>query len=168
MSLILIFLNLLIGHATPVVAHEFHVSKCQIEYADSESSLQISMHIFIDDLEEALRQRGKDQLFLCTEKESEQAEQYLEEYLSDRFSILVNKQKRELEFVGKEISDDLAAVWCYLEIRDVNELKSLKISHKLLLEVFDDQKNVVSVKGPSNKKGFFLFQNGDTSGEVDF
>ena len=158
----------LVGFNVPFSAHEFHVSKCQIEYNAGENSLQISLHIFIDDLEEALRQRGKDGLFLCTEREAKEAVTYLVEYLNDRLNIEVDKKKVKPEFVGKEISEDLAAVWCYLEVKQVNELSSISVSNKLLLEVFEDQKNIVSIKGPGNKKGFFLFQNGDDSGSIKF
>lgn len=148
--------------------HEFHVSKCQMTYAEKENSLQISLHMFIDDLEEALRQRGKDQLFLCTEKEAKGADQVLANYLADRLNIEVNKEKVNFDFIGKEISEDLVAVWCYVEVKGVIDLKSLGVQNKLLLETFEDQKNIVSIKGPEGKKGFFLLQNGDDSDEVTF
>ena len=150
------------------IDHEFHVSKCQITYAEKENSLHISLHVFIDDLEEALRQRGKDKLFLCTEKEAEDADQYIAAYLTDRLNIEVNQEEVSFDFIGKEVSEDLAAVWCYLEVTGVSELKSLKVQNKLLLETFEDQKNIISIKGPGGKKGFFLLQNGDDTDEVVF
>lgn len=157
MKTLLVALSLLLSGTS---LHEFHVSKCQIEYVETEQSLQISMHIFIDDLEEALRQRGKDQLFICTKREAKEAEQYLIDYLRNRISIKVNEQKVDFNFVGKEISDGLAAVWCYLEVKGIDQLSQLEISNKLLQEVFEDQKNLMSIIGPNGKKGYALFQKG--------
>jgi len=148
--------------------HEFHVSKCQIEYVKAEQSLQISMHIFIDDLEEALRQRGKDQLFICTEREAKEAEQYMIDYIDDRVQLKVNGQAMDFHFLGKEISDDLAAVWCFIEIKGVEPFSSLEVSNKLLQEVFDDKKNIIRIKGPKNKKSYLLFQKGDDFELLEF
>ena len=158
MKTLLVALSLLLSGTS---LHEFHVSKCQIEYVGAEQSLQMSMHIFIDDLEEALRQRGKDQLYICTEKEAAEAETYLIDYLKNRILIKANGQKVDFNFVGKEISDDLAAVWCYLEVKGIEQLTELEVGNKLLQEVFDDQKNLISIIGPDGKKGYALFQKGD-------
>ena len=149
-------------------AHEFHISKCQIDYAEAEQSLQLTMHIFIDDLEEALRQRGKDQLFICTKKEAEDTDQYIIDYLQDKIQMKVNGELQSLRFVGKEISDDLAAVWCYFEVPGIQQLSNLEISNKLLQEVFEDQKNIVSIIGPKKKKAYFLFNRGDAAESVNF
>ena len=61
--------------------HKFYVSKMLIEYNNDEQTIQVSTHIFIDDLEEALRQDGADDLFLCTAMEAENAEKALGSYL---------------------------------------------------------------------------------------
>jgi len=148
--------------------HEFHISKCNIDLSEKEQTLQITLHIFIDDLEEALRQLGKDKLFICTEKEHEEAEKYILNYLNQSFTIEVNDKEVEYEFLGKEISQDLAATWMYLEVQDVQSLESLKVKYDLLTEVFDDQKNIIQIKGPNKQKGFFLFEKGKTEDSVKF
>ena len=60
------------------LAHTFHVSKTMVEYSEKEKSLQISVHLFIDDLEESLKNEGHTKVFVCTERESAQAEKYIE------------------------------------------------------------------------------------------
>jgi len=104
----LLFVNLLI----PGELHEFHLSKCQIDYVQEEQSLQISLHLFIDDLEETLRNGGQDDLFICTDKEAPEAEQYIVDYLRDHFKIKVDQQAVSFSFLGKEVSEDLIGVWC--------------------------------------------------------
>ncbi|MCB9286713.1 MAG: hypothetical protein H6560_05290 [Lewinellaceae bacterium] len=148
--------------------HDFHVSKCLVEYNESEQALQMSLHLFIDDLEEALRRQGADKLFICTGKEDPQAEKYIYEYLQKHFAFKANGREVNYTFIGKEVSEDLAAVWCYLEITGISNLKTLQVSNSLLMDAFDDQKNLVSIAGPGKTQGLLLFQKGDTVKEAKF
>lgn len=148
--------------------HDFHISKVLVEYNEPEKALQVSMHLFIDDLEEALRVRGKDSLFICTSNEAPNAEQYMAEYIKKNFELYVDGEKQEYSFLGKEIADDMAGVWCYLEALNVNAIKELKIKNSLLLELFDDQKNIVSVIGPQRKKGVLLLERNAHTSSIDY
>jgi len=155
----------------PIVpAHDFHISKCQIEYSVETEALQITLHLYLDDLEEALKQQGADKMFLCTDKEHEKAEKYLFRYLQQQFKLIVNEagENAEFEFVGKEQSEDLQAVWCYLEVTNVSSFSSLEVTNSLLMEIFDDQKNIVQVMAPGKKQGYFLFQKGQENDKVTF
>ena len=148
--------------------HEFHISKCQIEYNEEAQALQISLHLFIDDLEEALRQHGADKLYICTEKESEKAESYIYKYLQQKLQIDLEGQAIHYGFLGKEISEDLAAVWCYLEVENITAFAKMRIKNNLLMEVFDDQKNIISVLGPKQKKSYFLFDQANNEETLEF
>ncbi len=149
-------------------AHEYHNSKCQIEYSEPDKALQITLYIFIDDLEDALRERGADKLFIATEREHKKAEKHIYAYLQDKLELNVNEQKVDFTFIGKEPSEDLQAIWCYLEVPDMKEINELFVSNSILMEVFDDQKNIVSVVGPNNKRGYFLFEVGKSSESIRF
>jgi hypothetical protein len=166
----ILILNILlsIGGTNLNVDHEFHVSKCLVEFNEAEQALQMSMHIFLDDLEEALRRKGADDLFICTKMESEDAEKLMSQYVADNFILEVNGKVLEYEFLGKEPSEDLQGVWCYLEILNVTSVKDLKVTNNILLEVYDDQKNVVSIIGPDRRKGMMLLQRGQSSEQVSF
>ncbi len=164
----LFILNILIGLLSPSVVHKFHVSKCLVEFNESEQALQISMHLFTDDLELALSQQGADSLFICTRMEKPDAERYMAEYIQKNFLLEVNGEPVEYEFLGKEPSEDLLGVWCYLEILDVKTVEELKITNNILLEVYDDQKNVISIIGPNRRKGMMLLQRGQSTEEVTF
>ena len=148
--------------------HAFHVSKCQVEYNEGEQALQISLNLFIDDLEEALRRQGAGKLQLCTPREAPDAENHLQRYLRRHFIIRVNGKALDYTFIGKEISEDQAAVWCYLEITNVQKFRELSVTNNLLLEVFEDQKNIVSIAGPGKKQGVLLFQEGKETESLTF
>jgi len=147
--------------------HEFHLSKCDINYSPQESSLQISLNLFIDDLELALAQDGHDSLAICTTKESYQAESIMYDFIQKHLRIIVDDQALEMIWIGKEISEDLAAVWSYLEIPNINPLRSIVIENDILMSSFEDQHNVVKLVMDKKRKSFFLFNNKDFKGRMD-
>ncbi len=149
-------------------SHEFHLSKCQIAYNQEAQVLQISLHLFIDDLEEALRQQGADKLYICTEKESEKAEDYIYKYLQQKFQINLEGTVINYSFLGKEISEDLSAVWCYLEVKNITAFGKMRVKNNLLMEVFEDQKNIISILGPDKKKSYFLFDQINNEETIEF
>jgi hypothetical protein len=139
-----------------------------MHYRPEQQALQISMHIFLDDLELALRERGHDKLYLCTKKEAAGANELVEAYLRDEFQLTLNGELRDFNFVGKEISDDLAAVWCYLEITDLPRLESLELRYSILMDTYDDQKNLASLERPGEEVGTLLFQKGNAVKKATF
>lgn len=148
--------------------HDFHVSKCLMNYRPEQQTLQISMHIFLDDLELALSQRGHSKLFLCTQEEAAGADTLVEAYLRDKFQLTLNGQPRDFNFVGKEISDDLAAVWCYMEVTNLTALKSLQLRYSVLMDIYKDQKNLASLERPGAEIGTLLFQKGNEVKQASF
>lgn len=150
------------------LAHTFHVSKTMVEYSEKEKSLQISVHLFIDDLEESLKNEGHTKLFVCTERESAQAEKYIESYLRKHLLFSINGKSTSYIFVGKEGSSDMSAVWIYLEIPLTSKMKTLNIKNSLLIGEFDDQKNLVHVIGPNKKEGTIIFANAKTEENLTF
>jgi len=148
------------------MVHDLHISKCDIEYNEENTTLHISLRIFIDDLEAALLNRGAEDLFLCTKKEHEEAELHIVNYLHDMVKLVIDDEEIEFNYIGKEISDDLAAVWCYLEIENININNTLSIENRVLMDLFEDQRNIVKVKLSKTKKEHFLFDNSDYTGEI--
>ncbi|MCR9099061.1 MAG: hypothetical protein NXI25_03860 [bacterium] len=161
MNTAFLYLLLLFSNAPALEAHDFHVSKCLMEYDAEAQSLQMSMHIFLDDLELALEQRGHDKLFLCTPREAVEAEQHLEAYLREHFRLVVNGEPRAFKYWGKEISDDLSAVWCYMEVENLTKVESLQLTYRVLFDTYRDQKNLASLVLPGQEPGMLFFQVGD-------
>ncbi len=148
--------------------HDFHLSKCEIDYNADTRSLEMSLSIFLDDLELALKQEGFEQLGLCTSRESLEAEGIVFDYLKRHITVTVDGQVYDnFHWVGKEVSDDLAAVWCYIEVLDVKRpISSLDVRYDALMEIFDDQQNVVKLSLPTNKKAYFLLTTRDRTGSM--
>ena len=149
-------------------AHEFHISKCIIEYAPSEKSFQIMMHLFLDDFELALSKRGGNDLKLCTEKEKEGADEFIVDYLRENFGMTINDQLSPYNYIGKENSEDLIGVWIYLEIEDVTNFDNVEIQNSLLTELFDDQNNLVQIKIPGSGPGSIIMNKDKTVQSFNF
>lgn len=142
-----------------VNAHKFYVSVTEVAYVNEKKSVQIITRIFIDDLENALRQRYNKHLTFAPENEAEEVEIYLERYLKDKISIQINDKIVAVKYVGREYDNDI--VFCYLEITDVKEIKSFQISNKVLFESFDDQQNIVKLKINDQNKSVILINQSD-------
>jgi len=148
--------------------HKYYVGKCLIDYNQEEQALQVSLFMFLDDLEAALRAQGADKLFLCTEQEAENAELYLERYLQQHLKFHINDTLRPYVFIGKESSEDFMGVWCYVEVTEVVDMQKLKFRNDVLMEIYDEQKNVVIFRGPDNKEASYLFQKGEAEATLNF
>lgn len=145
---ILIFLGSFAG-----TAHDIHLSKSEVNYLSSKQTLQISLHLFLDDLEMSLEDYGAKNLNLCTEKEHIDGESYIIAYLRDHFKFIQNEKAAPINFIGKEQSEDLIAVWCYLEI-PIDASTELFHENLILLDKYDDQKNIISFKEDGKKSLF--------------
>ncbi|MBL0009341.1 MAG: hypothetical protein IPP25_19765 [Saprospiraceae bacterium] len=55
-------------------SHDIHVSVCELRWNEESGAFEVSVKIFIDDLERALTMEGAPGLFIGTPKESEEAE----------------------------------------------------------------------------------------------
>ncbi|MEM1120992.1 MAG: DUF6702 family protein [Bacteroidota bacterium] len=166
--LLLLSSSTIFSNDKPIPTHEFHISKCLIEYNETEKALQMTLHLFIDDLELALKQAGSGDLFICTEKEAERAEVLIYQYLKQKLAIALEDKKVDYTFLGKEMSEDMVAVWCYLEVENVESFKKLHVSNRILIDTFDDQKNITSIVGPKKKKGYLLFDSAKNEETLNF
>ena len=133
---------------TLLVFHDFHVSRAVLDYQPSENTFQVSLHVFTDDLELALQQRGHDSLRLNSPREYAKADSLIADYLRSVIR-LTNQQGAQaaLKYLGKESSDDYMATWIYFYLEPPSPQGNYILYNSLLTEVYDDQQNIVNVKG---------------------
>ena len=152
MLLIYSILSFLLGLTHNTEAHEFHLSRTIVKHNVAESALQISLHLYIDDFEDALKKQGHDSLYLCSSKENTHIDSFITAYLTEHLVFVADGKPLDYIFLGKEISEDLAGVWMYLEVYNLPKLSSLEIQNKVLTEVFQDQQNIVNVSANGKEK----------------
>jgi len=137
--------------------HEFHISRCEINYETNTGDIQIAAHIFIDDLENAITTQTKKNLHIATPSESKDSDQAIEKYLQQKLLIKSGGKVLSIVMLGKETSNDKLAIWCYLEATGWKNIPEIQVENKILLEIFDDQKNIVDLTINKKKKHFTIF-----------
>lgn len=152
MNSVLILIHLL-GLALP---HEFHISRCEIVYNSETQSLEVTHHLFADDVEKAIRSYLDEPIYLCTELETASADSLVEDYLSRHLVLSMSSKPVDMYFLGKEPGEDPTSMWVYIEAPEFSAQGKLRVELDVLCEVFSDQKNIVSFQVDNEKPEMFL------------
>ena len=152
MNSVLILLYIL-GLALP---HEFHISRCEIVYRSETQSLEITHHLFADDVEKAIRSYLDEPIHLCTEMETSSADSLVQDYLSRHLGLSLANAPVDIYFLGKEPGEDPTSMWVYIEVPEFVARGKLTIELDVLCEVFADQKNILSFQVDDEKPEMFL------------
>ena len=139
--------------------HKYYVSVTEVQYVESQKSVQIISRIFIDDFEKLLRERYDKDITLAIENEKPTVDYYIDKYIKDKFKIKINEQEVEIKFLGKEYEEDIMVN--YLEIENVDEISKIHVVNRILFDVFPDQQNIVRFKVNSKNKSFLLTKEND-------
>ncbi len=136
--------------------HKYYISLCEIEYVKEQQSLQVTLNLFIDDLEFTLNKNHQIEMQLDTENEAKNADELFENYLRNNFKIKVNNESKNYDYIGKEYDDNL--VRFYLEVTNIEQLNILDITNTSLTRDFKDQQNIIKIKVGNFHKSFYLNQ----------
>jgi len=156
---LLILLPLFLFSASAVeTEHPIHLSLCEVNLNPKTKKLEIGLKIFIDDLEDAIRLQGNPVIYIGTEKEKPIADSLIFDYILQRFQVTQGTSQLTFDWVGKENSEDLMAVWCYFESNKLPNLdQTLQFKNCLLMELFGDQKNILHASLSPLKDQHHLF-----------
>ena len=160
------FFLLLLSLCAFATAHKFYVSVTNVNYSEKDSALQITSRIFIDDFEAVLQERYGFEAHLATDKESKEANAYVEKYLRAKFAVEVDGANTSYTFIGKKYETDVMI--CFIEVPDVDltETTSIQIENEVLTDIFEEQQNIVHFKIDGQKKSFVLIKS-DTKGMLN-
>ena len=147
--LVLLFLT-----SSAFTLHKFYMAVYQINYAPEKKMLQITSRIFIDDLNKTLEKKYHKKFNLGNENDSAEELILAKEYLTNHFSIKVNNQSKSMNFLSKEMDDDVLV--CYWNIKGISKINSLEINNSILTDWIPEQKNLVHVAVLGVKNSFLL------------
>jgi len=143
------FLLLLMSSFHPI-KHPFYVSVVELHYKQKEQTLQVSVKLFSNDLEDALQRTSKKNIDLLHPKDQTEIDSILLHYISKRLAIQVNSKTQVLNFIGFEKEEE--AVWTYLEIKKCALPKKLNVNTTLLYDYLPQQINIVHADINGTKK----------------
>ncbi len=132
--------------------HDFHVSIAQVDYKDQ--SLQMTLRVFTEDLENRLEEQSGLDLNLGSENEHAQAPQLIENYLKQTVGFNVNGQALEMAYIGLEVEFELS--YLYLEFPCSKAPKKVEVKNRIFFDSFDDQSNIVNVQVGEELRSAFL------------
>jgi len=136
--LCLVYLNL-----SATDKHPLHVSTTELGFNAKEKSLEVSCRIFTDDFESILAKLYKQKTDLSKPSMKTEMDEVVKKYLISHLQIKVNGKPVALQYVGFEIDHEATNI--YLEVNQVNALKSTEVTNTILYDLFDDQMSIVHV-----------------------
>ncbi len=159
-SILTVMLSLLAWSALALPAapppHTFHTSLMQLEYNSQQQSLEVSIQVFVHDLENILSRRSGKSIRL---DKTPEAAQLTLAYLNDAVNLKNREgQTKNFTWVGMEPEAD--AVWLYVETKMPEGLEGAQVRDRLFFEQLDDQVNLVHVKY-EGKKVDLVFKPGE-------
>lgn len=134
--------------------HKYYISLTKVEYKEESNSVQITMRIFIDDLQEAINTTYHKNLELDEANKSNEIDTLIRKYISPKFKVTINKVESTYSYLGKEFENDV--VYLYLEIKKIKMINAIEIKNDVLMELFSDQINIIKLKINGSKKTFLL------------
>ena len=140
-------------------AHKYYLSLTQITYKPETESLQVIINVFMDDIETALNKKYAIDLQLTTEKELKDNDIYFQKYLNEKLHFKIDDISKKFVYIGKEYDGDL--VYFYLEIENIEHLKSIRITNKILIDYFPKQQNLIKSKVGKKHKSILLTAEND-------
>ncbi|HKG20846.1 MAG TPA: DUF6702 family protein, partial [Blastocatellia bacterium] len=97
--------------AQTALAHKFHESLTQLEYNEQARTVELSLRLFADDLEEGLSRRAARKVRI---DKTEDADALTLAYVQDAFELRDRDGRAKIfRWVGMEIKVDVA--WVYVE-----------------------------------------------------
>ena len=107
-----------------------------------------------------LRERYDENITLAPDNDSKIVDSYMQRYLDNKLKIKVNGNDFKFKFIGKDYKDDIT--YCYLEIENISEIKTIEVANKILFDIFPEQQNIVRLKLLNKNRSFLLVQDKDS------
>lgn len=143
------------------VAHSIHQSTAEVEYNPVTRKLEVSLTVFVNDLEVAMIRQCEREMRIGKTPELEFDEQ-LKIYIGKHFVVTdAAGQMAPLAWVGRQLdpdsakSDEPKVTLCF-EIERVINPNDSTLRHSLFLDMFKDQANLILLR-IGKQKGELIF-----------
>lgn len=148
-----------------VLVHPLHVSVTEIAFDTKEKELEITLRVFTDDLELAIRDAKKNENLDLLKPANTTIDKLVWEYLEPRFKVSVEGKPQPVKYLGHEKDEDVLVF--YIQVQPVKNFQTLSITNSIITELYDDQANLVNVTLNDKTKSLRLMRN-NPSGTLSF
>jgi len=124
-----------------------------VEYNPDTDRFEVSIKVFTDDFEAALKKATNENLLLSDKAMRKKIDEACLNYLEQNFFFLKkNKMLRQI-FLGYEAGAE--ETWLYIEIKGA-PVGMLTIKNTVLMEVYKDQVNILHLKVEGNSQSHYF------------
>ena len=127
-----------------IFAHQFFISTTDVQFKSKEERAEITIQVFTHDVNLLLENANYNTLHLGTEKESDEIDIFLVNYLSDNFII----QDYIWKYIGKEVGLDYTIF--FLEIEKFSLSPKIAILNSIFMDLSNKQVNIVNFYNDDN------------------
>lgn len=133
--------------------HPFHVGVTEMRYNEASERTEISVRLFINDLEKIIKQNYGQQLdfYKTTDKDIATVE-ILNKYLQKNLVLNLDTQIVPYTILGFEREDD--ALWIHMESNESVRPTQVEIFNALLYDLFNDQANIHHFQVGNERKSY--------------
>jgi len=134
--------------------HPFYVSVIDINHNTKEETVEMSIRIFTQDLEETLQKYSAAKIDMVHPANKAVLDKQINDYIKQKLQLKMNGQTVTMQYVGYEIQ--LESVWIYFEVPKIKQLKKLDVNCTILYDFQNIQSNIFHVKANGTEKSYKL------------
>ncbi len=125
--------------------HPFYIAMTDINYNRQDKELEISVRIFTDDFENALRKNNANApIDLLHPASQAQMNRFVSDYIAKNLHIAINNTAATMQFAGYEQAQE--SIWAYFEIKNIASVQKITVNSSLLYDYTREQSNIIHVK----------------------
>lgn len=130
--------------------HPYHVGSVEFNYNSKSKTFEITGKFFLDDLENALKEKYGTPIHFNDANYESQINDLLEKYCNEYLKLKADNNFVKINYIGYE--EDSEAVNIFLESEPVNSPKKVETAVSFLYNFFDDQMNIIHVIVNGNRQ----------------
>ena len=130
--------------------HPFYITMTDIVYRSTSKSVQVSVRIFTDDFEKALRKNCHCKVDLSSKDNTAAMNPLVQQYILQHLKIKLNGHGAMLVYKGYQPEGE--STWNYFEVSAINKFRRVHIVNTLLHDYKDEQISMVHVTANGNEQ----------------
>lgn len=123
--------------------HPYHVGSVEFNYNSKSKTFEMMGKFFLDDLENALKEKYGTPVHFNDAKYNAQINDILQQYCNEYLKLKVDNKSIKINYIGFE--EDSEAVNIFLESEPVTSPKKVETAVSFLYNFFDDQMNIIHI-----------------------
>ena len=133
--------------------HKYYVSTTDMFFKPEQNQLQLVVRVFTDDFTTSLSRFTSAEIKLDPDQFSEAViSAHISAYFQQYFQIKSPKRQPAFSFVGWEYKKDQTIL--YASFDSLPKMTKLEWFNTFMMDVFPDQKNIVTFTTPKGKKSY--------------